>query len=275
MDAISSPVRTQGESVPKGHEAQPREAAETLALVADRVDLSSGNRARPFKLSGMLQADALAHSVHEDPGTLIAPIKVPIPGGRFVAQYAPTVVGTRNVYDPAGDCEGNFMSSKFQVNNNCYNYACDVATNSFAQPGRKHGIRLETCDGPEVEAAAEKDGLMSVSHKPLSTAQLQEMKKNLPAGHFVALVISQPDPMHKWPGDYHWVRCDNNGTWSQKDGGDQVTNFDFAGRPITDIGNANWVVNQGPISDTEPEDLTVSYKFYSIMYVPDGKIDII
>ncbi|HSL70350.1 MAG TPA: hypothetical protein VK864_08920, partial [Longimicrobiales bacterium] len=29
-----------------------------------------------------------------------------------------------------------------QISNNCYNYGCDLQTNTFAQPGRAHGILL-------------------------------------------------------------------------------------------------------------------------------------
>jgi hypothetical protein len=230
-----------------------------------------------FKLSGSIPASESRFQAHSDPDHVVAPIKVAIPGGKFVAQYAPTVVGKlKPEFDPADDCNGNFMSSKFQANNNCYNYACDVATNSFAQPGRKHGILLgDGFSGDDVVHAAEKDGLLEVSEKPMSEAQMAEAKKSLPPGHFVALVISPSDPAIQWPGDYHWARHDDDGTWSQKDGGDQVTNFDFAGKKITDPAAANWTVNQGPISSTDPDDAIASYDFKSIMYVPDGKIDII
>jgi hypothetical protein len=275
MDAIGRSSQVQSDT--SQHTAPKSPAAEQQAepSVADRTELSSQPGGRKFRLSGMLPADDFVHSEQDDPGNIIAPIKVPIPGGQFVPQYAPTVVGNRNAYDPAHDCDGNFTSSKFQANNNCYNYGCNIATNSFAQPGRKHGIILDSVDGEIVEKAAEKDGLMEVSHQPMTLEEMKVKQKELPPGHFVALVISQPDLAHKWPGDYHWVRCDDTGTWSQKDGGDQVTDFDFAGNQITDIGSSNWVVNQGPISGSDPRDLIVNYKFYSIMYVPDGKVDII
>ena len=53
----------------------------------------------------------------------------------IVFQYSPTIKGKSVAYDPPNNCEGNFMSCKFQVNNNCYAYAVNMATNSFAQPG--------------------------------------------------------------------------------------------------------------------------------------------
>jgi hypothetical protein len=275
MEAIGHPQQMQSDAAQRTAQAPPAAAQQEAPSVTDKAELSTQPAGKKFRLSGMLPTDDFVHSAQDDPGTIIAPIKVPIPGGQFVPQYAPTVVGTRNEYDPAHDCDGNFTSSKFQANNNCYNYACNIATNSFAQPGRKHGILLDNVDGDTVEKAAEKDGLIAISHQPMTSEEMKEKEKQLPQGHYVALVISHPDFMHQWPGDYHWVRFDDSGTWSQKDGSDQVTNFDFAGNQIRDIGSANWTVNEGPISSSDPDDLVVNYKFYSIMYVPDGKVDII
>lgn len=241
----------------------------------DKVELSS-TPAPEFKLRGMIAPSDIRHKVRDEAAELIAPIKVEIPGGKFVPQYAPTVVGTRQVFDPAGDCGGNFMSSKFQVNNNCYNYACDVATNSFAQPGRKHGLLLGEGWTPEdVATGAKADGLIEISREPLTQEQMAEKAKELPPGHFVALLMSAPDNNAQWPGDYHWVRQDEDGSWSQKDGTDQVTNFDYAGHPILEPSAANWTVNEGPMSSKDNRDVVINYKFFSIMYVPDGKIDII
>ena len=242
----------------------------------DRVDLTRQTETAHYRFKGRLPLGDRVHGAQNDAGQLIAPIKVEIPGGKFVNQYAPTVVGTRNVYDPARDCDGSFMSSKFQVNNNCYNYACDVATNSFAQPGRKHGLLLDSDFTPErVTQGAEQDGLLEIAKHGMSDEELAEKSKELPPGHFVALLFSKPDDSVRWPGDYHWVRRDENGTWSQKDGTDQVTNFDYAGHPILDPAAANWTVNEGPMSSSNPADVVIKYKFYSIMFVPDGKIDII
>jgi hypothetical protein len=95
-------------------------------------------------------------------------------------------------------------------------------------------------------------------------------------------MISAPSGAY-WPGDYHWARCDNSefNSWSQKDGGDQVTNFDFAGNPIVDPSIANWSVNQGPIQPDktqpgfDPNDMVVDYVFYCYMFVPDTGVNII
>jgi len=82
-----------------------------------------------------------------------------------------------------------------------------------------------------------------------------------------------------WPGDYHWARCDNSSdacdSWSQKDGSDQVTNFDFAGNPINNPMTANLQVTQGPVSSTDSRELLVEYGFYCFMFVPETSVTII
>ena len=225
-----------------------------------------------------------------------------------VPQYADTVHGqSGGQYDPAGDCDGYFMSSKYQPNNNCYAYGCNIATNTFPQPGRKSGYKLMPEDftgtvdqvGKLVRSFAEKDGLKfaGFTHKELKKFKSDEQLNNsgdLP-GHFVALMISPAGDdkwrsgRKKWPGDYHWARCNNSAetcdSWSQKDSSDQVTNFDFAGNPISNPREANWTVNQGSQQDIDPEtkkivetdknDLIVKYEFYCFMFVPNSGVKII
>lgn len=221
-----------------------------------------------------------------------APIGVP--------QYSPTVNGgIPSAYDPAGDCHGNFMSYKFQPNNNCYAYGCNITTNTFPQPGRHSGYLLTAADfnqplatlGELVASYAVKDGLvlagksmkelMDFKSSKQGTTPGQSVKGGSLNGHFVALMIS-PAGDGNWPGDYHWARCDNSSgacdSWSQKDGNDQVTNFDFAGKPITNPMTANWTVNQGPIPSGSPDagqDQIVVYSFYCFMWVPASGVNII
>lgn len=229
-----------------------------------------------FKFSGRIADDDLAHRVHETADTVIAPQYFYIPGIGYVPQYASTVVGVSVGYNPAQDCKGYFMSYRFQPNNNCYNYSCNMASNSFAQPGRAHGYLIpQPPTGSGVQIGAEKDGLIFVGTK---VADLKKHAALDQSGHYVALLISPADPSNGWPGDYHWVRCDDIvkfQSWSQKDGYDQVTNFDFAGHPITNPSTANWTVNQGPLSRQNPDDLVVSYQFYGYLFVPSGQINII
>ncbi len=230
-----------------------------------------------FRFSGRVHPNSLFHQLKAaaPPDHVIAPHYVHVQGVGDIPQYAQTVFGQSAAYDPAHDCQGYFMSARFQPNNNCYAYACVIASNSFPQPGRLNGYLLPNdFTGADVAHGAELDGLVMVGP---SRDELRAHAKNAAPGHYVALLISRPDPEYGWPGDYHWVRCDDSACseWSQKDGSDQVTNFDFGGHPIRDPATADWTVNQGPIGKQDPGDLVVSYAFYAYMYVPQGGVNII
>ncbi|MBW8814534.1 MAG: hypothetical protein JF588_13995 [Caulobacterales bacterium] len=106
-----------------------------------------------------------------------------------------------------------------QPYNNCYNYANNQATNTFAQPGRATGHPAAQMQCGDVQAAATSDGLHAV---PNFTGNLGPGQ-----GWYVALVI--------WPNvDYHWYRQDSVGCWSHKPGQTAVRNVDNGGQPITD-----------------------------------------
>jgi hypothetical protein len=250
---------------------------------------------RQFKFSGRIAPQDPFHQITEAaPGAPapdehdIAPTTVSItitnPGPTRVIgvpQYAPTVFGAGAGYDPPGDCNGAFMSCNFQPNNNCYAYGCDIASNTFPQPGRISGnlITAATLNGPSIQQFAEQDGLTMVGTSVEDIRAFASARgAEAVSGHYVALMIS-PAGDANWPGDYHWARCDddvNYASWSQKDGNDQVTNFDFAGEPITDPATANWTVNQGPINPpSDTDDLIVEYSFYCYMFVPSGAVNII
>jgi hypothetical protein len=114
-----------------------------------------------------------------------------------------------------------------QHNNNCYNYGCDIQTNTYAQPGRAHGIILTQSDLNNCKAVhngALADGLKSVEcDKGCGCEKCQ---------HQVALVIS--------PGwDYHWYRKDRDGKWSHKMAWTPATNLDNSNNIITDPRSAN------------------------------------
>lgn len=135
-----------------------------------------------------------------------------------VAHDAPT-------YNPAA-----WNIPSVQPYNNCYNYANDHATNTFAQPGRAHGAAATVMACPNVGHAAAADGLVT---SPGFTAPLA-------AGHgwYVALVI--------WPGvDYHWYRQDRTGCWSHKPGQTAVRDVDNSGNKIQDPRTCN----RGPYTD--------------------------
>ncbi len=105
-----------------------------------------------------------------------------------------------------------------QPNNNCYNYATNYRTDTFAQPGLAAGAMYAAFSCPSVRPAAEKDELISSP----------KAKNKCPKeGHLVALVI--------FPGgDFHWYRKGRNGFWSHKPGPTAVTNVDNSGVAIPD-----------------------------------------
>lgn len=109
-----------------------------------------------------------------------------------------------------------------QGHNNCYNYGCDIQTNTYAQPGRAHGILLNwpaDMNCTAVTNGAQADGLVPVNCDQGCGCSA--------CRHQVALVIS--------PGwDYHWYRKDRDGKWSHKMGGSPATNLDNSGNIITD-----------------------------------------
>jgi hypothetical protein len=123
------------------------------------------------------------------------------------------------VYNP-----GPWNTPAVQPHNNCYNYANDRITNTFAQPGRATGHQATVMACPNVTAGATSDGLHAV---PNFTGTLPPGK-----GWYVALVI--------WPNvDYHWYRQDKVGCWSHKPGQTAARNVDNAGHAISDPKTCN------------------------------------
>ncbi len=111
-----------------------------------------------------------------------------------------------------------------QQNNNCYNYANDKITYTFAQPGRYCGDYPNPMSCDAVYPAAQCDGLLPSTKTG-----------------------SCPDGMHKvylvvWPDrDYHWYRLDEGagGKWSHKPGSTAVNDTDSSGSTIYDPGTAD------------------------------------
>lgn len=111
--------------------------------------------------------------------------------------------------------------------NNCYNYANNKRTNTFAQPGRASGQTAIGMSCAVVHAAAVRDGL-----EPITDPYDPSYKTA------VALVVA--------PGeDYHWYRRDAYGAWSHKPGQTAATNLDNSGSPINDPQYAD----RGPYTD--------------------------
>jgi hypothetical protein len=112
--------------------------------------------------------------------------------------------------------------------NNCYNYASNWRTNSFAQPGRGAGHQYTALTCGSVGDAALADGC----HRRFDC--FPDTEKNR---HLVALVIA--------PGfDYHWYRIHSaaEGFWGHKPGQTAARNVD----------NSNHVVVNPETADRGP-----------------------
>lgn len=102
------------------------------------------------------------------------------------------------------------------ISNNCYNYANNKRTNTFAQPGTASGQTAVGMSCAVVHAAAVRDGL-----EPITDPYDPSYKT------VVALVVA--------PGeDFHWYRRDRFGTWSHKPGQTPATHLDNSGSQIYD-----------------------------------------
>lgn len=118
------------------------------------------------------------------------------------------------LYEPAWWNDGG----QRQFGNNCYNYATNYRTDTFAQPGLAAGAMYSALTRASVRPAAEKDDLIS---DPGANNRCPK------EGHLVALVI--------WPGvDFHWYRKGRDGHWTHKPGGTHATNVDNSGNTILD-----------------------------------------
>ena len=124
----------------------------------------------------------------------------------------------RPYYEP-----GYWNGNERQGQNNCYNYANNKATNTFAQPGKATGAQAPYITCADVHAAAVRDGLEPISYYPSTLL-------NFKTG--VALVVG---PYY----DYHWYRLDENGMWTHKPGEGLATNLDNSGNVISDPRTAN------------------------------------
>src|SRR5271165_2844173 len=130
-----------------------------------------------LRTSGYVHAGDVFHSpipagVSLDALGVIAPAYVTLKDGTRIPQWGQPAISIDIRYNPSGDCDGNFTSTKFQEDNNCYNYACAIATNTYAQPGRMHGVPLPRgASGDCVVKAAEADGLCLIGDGSLTYDQ--------------------------------------------------------------------------------------------------------
>ena len=105
--------------------------------------------------------------------------------------------------------------------NNCYNYASNWRTNTFAQPGRGSGHMYTAVTCPAVTLAALSDGM----HHRFDCFPDGEKPRFL-----VAMVVS-PGPGFV---DYHWYRKHQGGFWGHKPGPSYARNVDESNNVIAD-----------------------------------------
>ena len=101
--------------------------------------------------------------------------------------------------------------------NNCYNYAANYRTDTFAQPGLGTGQMYSwPISSVNMSAAAVRDALVQTNQSTCPTE-----------GHLVGLFIA--------PGmDFHWFRLGRDRLWTHKPGPTPVTNKDNNGALIND-----------------------------------------
>eukprot|EP00727_Mastigamoeba_balamuthi_P008815 m51a1_g4556 hypothetical protein (265) ;mRNA; r:92602-93753 len=111
------------------------------------------------------------------------------------------------------DLFAEWNSPRHVSKNNCYNFATDTMTDTFAQPGRGSGAKFRILDCDHVKEASLRDGLRETG---------------VTGGWEVALVV--------WPHhDFHWYRyVKEDETWYHKPGTTPVRNYDNSGVVITD-----------------------------------------
>jgi hypothetical protein len=139
----------------------------------------------------------------ESPTESAAEEKIWSEEAKLVAKAACVISNTP--YNPAF-----WNAAGVMTKNNCYNYAMNYRSDTFAQPGRISGHPNSIMDCSHVGTAANWDGCKTTC---------SGSNKN------VALVI--------WPGyDYHWYRKHSEGFWGHKMGGTAAKNTDNLNRVI-------------------------------------------
>ena len=167
-----------------------------------------------------------------------------ISAGNWIPPVVPLL--PTNGYEPPYNAGLWNTGNANQFQNNCYNYSANKKTGTFAQPGLASGQEYTMFTCSNVMAAAIRDGLIPwVANVACSNYDYK-----------VALVI-QPstvaDPCDPVVAtcrahvpqnccDFHWLRQNRDGFWSQKHGGDPAIDVDddpVTPMPIRDPRTAN------------------------------------
>src|SRR2546423_1717483 len=94
---------------------------------------------------------------------------------------------------------GFWNTPQAQPHNNCYNYARNWRTDTYAQPGRAHGAQTQNMTCADVSTAATADGL----RRRCDCLPDSEYPRRL-----MALVVAPGVPPS---ADYHWYRQQRGG----------------------------------------------------------------
>jgi hypothetical protein len=210
--------------VPVGANADAGSAlVERLIALSDRADVMQpanvGELARDVPLR-----EVLTQQLRGTPGGRTTETDSPPTGtSEAEAAGAPTDAAVASCLIERAPYNPGFWNDDATVrsSNNCYNYASNKRTNTFAQPGRGCGQMYTAITCPEVTRGALCDGLHHRYHCfPDSDSPR----------YVVALVVA-PGPAFR---DFHWYRWLREGFWAHKPGGTAVRNVDNSGRLITD-----------------------------------------
>lgn len=115
---------------------------------------------------------------------------------------------------------GFWNDPRWVTRNNCYNYASNRRTDTFAQPGRASGSMYSAINCAQVGAAAVRDG----------ARQYPNCAPNPEAPRWYMALVIAPGPGFI---DYHWYRKSKEGFWGHKPGGTPARNLDNSGHLIT------------------------------------------
>ena len=109
--------------------------------------------------------------------------------------------------------------------NNCYNFATNRRTDTFAQPGRASGHPAATIDCSNIRTAAISDGAVQPPPCPPDEQ----------APRYLIALVQAPVFSPSWPHpDYHWYRKCPDGFWAHKPGGTPARSYDNSGHTILD-----------------------------------------
>jgi hypothetical protein len=207
----------------------------TSADVPQRVHVVDGKAFAPaaaYRVPGDVEDFVLerAEALHQPnaPGDVLAEIRTQATARRSNMGKTSTSTPVSPGPVPACACAPMYEplwwndGAQKQGSNNCYNYATNYRTDTFAQPGLGTGQMYSfPIASIPMSAAAVRDALVQ-THDATCPKE----------GHLVALFIAPSV-------DFHWYRLGRDGLWTHKPGPTPVTNVDNSGALIRDPRTAN------------------------------------